>query len=56
MGVLLSAFLWPYAFSLLFAGGLVDRLKRRRVLTISMIASGPSLRAWQASWSAMCNS
>jgi MFS family permease len=37
MGVLLSAFLWPYAFTLLLAGGLVDHLKPRRILTISMI-------------------
>ncbi len=37
MGVLLSAFLWPYAFTLLLAGGLADRLKPRRVLTISLI-------------------
>jgi sugar phosphate permease len=37
IGALLSAFLWPYAFTLLFAGGLVDRVKPRRVLTISMI-------------------
>jgi MFS family permease len=37
MGALLSAFLWPYAFTLLLAGGIVDRLKPRRVLTISMV-------------------
>ncbi|HQT76545.1 MAG: hypothetical protein B7Z80_12310, partial [Rhodospirillales bacterium 20-64-7] len=37
MGALLSAFLWPYAFTLLFAGALVDRVKPRRVLTISML-------------------
>jgi MFS family permease len=37
MGVLLSAFLWPYAFTLLLAGGIVDRLKPRRVLMISML-------------------
>ena len=37
MGVLLSAFLWPYAFSLLLAGAIVDRGKPRRVLTISLI-------------------
>jgi MFS family permease len=37
MGVLLSAFLWPYAFSLLVAGGLVDRWRPRRMLTTSLI-------------------
>ena len=37
MGALLSAFLWPYAFTLLFAGALVDRMKPRRVLTIAMV-------------------
>ena len=37
MGALLSAFLWPYAFTLLFAGVLVDRLKPRRVLAISLL-------------------
>jgi MFS family permease len=37
MGVLLSAFLWPYAFSLLIAGGLVDRWRPRRMLTTSLI-------------------
>ena len=37
MGVLLSAFLWPYAFTLLLAGGIVDRVKPRRILTISLI-------------------
>ena len=37
MGVLLSAFLWPYAFTLLLAGAIVDRGKPRRVLTISLI-------------------
>jgi MFS family permease len=37
MGVLLSAFLWPYAFTLLVAGAIVDRGKPRRVLTISLI-------------------
>ncbi|WP_158258462.1 MFS transporter [Rhodopila globiformis] len=37
MGVLLSAFLWPYAFTLLFAGALVDHGKPRRVLTASLI-------------------
>ncbi len=37
MGVLLSAFLWPYAFTLLVAGAIVDRGKPRRVLAISLI-------------------
>jgi MFS family permease len=37
MGVLLSAFLWPYAFTLLIAGGLVDRWRPRRMLTTAMI-------------------
>jgi sugar phosphate permease len=37
MGILLSAFLWPYAFSLLVAGGIVDRRGPRRVLTISLV-------------------
>jgi MFS family permease len=37
MGVLLSAFLWPYAFALLVAGGLVDRWRPRRMLTSAMI-------------------
>jgi MFS family permease len=37
MGVLLSAFLWPYAFALLVAGGLVDRWRPRRMLTTAMI-------------------
>ena len=37
MGVLLSAFLWPYAFALLAAGGIVDRGGPRRVLTISLV-------------------
>jgi sugar phosphate permease len=37
MGVLLSAFLWPYAFSLLIAGGLVDRWRPRRLMTISLV-------------------
>ena len=37
MGVLLSAFLWPYAFTLLLAGGIVDRGKPRRALTVSLI-------------------
>lgn len=31
MGVLLSAFLWPYAFFLLPSGGLVDRFGPRRM-------------------------
>jgi len=37
MGILLSAFLWPYALSLLIAGGLADRWLPRRVLTVAMI-------------------
>ncbi len=37
MGVLLSAFLWPYAFFLLPSGGLVDRFGSRRVLCVSLI-------------------
>src|ERR1700756_5164555 len=37
MGVLLSAFLWAYAFTLLVAGAIVDRGTPRRVLTISLI-------------------
>ncbi|HVY16671.1 MAG TPA: MFS transporter [Rhodopila sp.] len=37
MGVLLSAFLWPYAFSLLLAGPIVDHVKPRRVLVAALI-------------------
>ena len=37
MGVLFSAFLWPYALALLIAGGMADRWRPRRVLTIAMI-------------------
>ena len=37
MGVLLSAFLWPYAFFLLPSGGLVDRYGPRRVLCVSLV-------------------
>jgi MFS family permease len=37
MGVLLSAFLWPYAFMLLAAGGIVDRRGPRRVLTVCLV-------------------
>lgn len=37
MGVLLSAFLWPYAFMLLAAGGIVDRHGPRRVLTVCLV-------------------
>ncbi|HQT78494.1 MAG TPA: MFS transporter, partial [Rhodopila sp.] len=37
MGILLSAFLWPYAITLLLAGAIVDRGKPRRVLVISLI-------------------
>ncbi|HEX2943869.1 MAG TPA: MFS transporter, partial [Rhodopila sp.] len=36
MGVLLSAFLWPYAITLLLAGAIVDRGKPRRVLVASL--------------------
>jgi MFS family permease len=36
MGVLLSAFLWSYAFSQLPAGALVDRLGPRRLLTYGL--------------------
>src|ERR1700733_14546857 len=36
MGLLLSAFLWSYAFSQLPAGALVDRLGPRRLLTIGL--------------------
>jgi MFS family permease len=36
MGVLLSAFLWPYAFFLLPSGGLVDRYGPRRVLCAAL--------------------
>jgi len=37
MGVLLSAFLWPYAFSLLLAGPIVDRVRPRRILAAALI-------------------
>jgi MFS family permease len=37
MGVLLSAFLWPYAFVLLPSGGLVDRFGPRRVLCVALV-------------------
>jgi sugar phosphate permease len=37
MGVLLSAFLWPYAFFLLPSGGLVDRFGARRVLCAALL-------------------
>lgn len=36
MGLLLSAFLWAYAFSQLPAGALVDRLGPRRVLSVGV--------------------
>jgi len=36
MGLLLSAFLWAYAFSQLPAGALVDRLGPRRLLSLGM--------------------
>ena len=36
MGLLLSAFLWSYAFSQLPAGALVDRLGPRRLLTVGL--------------------
>ena len=36
MGLLLSAFLWAYAFAQLPAGGLIDRLGPRRLLTLGM--------------------
>jgi len=36
MGLLLSAFLWAYAFSQLPIGGLIDRLGARRVLTAGL--------------------
>src|SRR4051794_2841803 len=36
MGLLLSAFLWAYAFAQLPAGGLVDRLGPRLMLTASL--------------------
>ncbi len=36
MGLLLSAFLWAYAFSQLPAGALVDRLGPRRLLAVGM--------------------
>ena len=36
MGLLLSAFLWSYAFSQLPAGALVDRVGPRRLLTIGL--------------------
>jgi sugar phosphate permease len=36
MGLLLSAFLWAYAFSQLPAGALVDRLGARLMLTLSL--------------------
>jgi MFS family permease len=37
MGVLLSAFLWSYAFSQLPAGALVDRIGPRRLLTVGLV-------------------
>lgn len=37
MGILLSAFLWPYAFSLLLAGPLVDHVRPRRILAAALI-------------------
>ncbi|APC92061.1 MULTISPECIES: MFS transporter [Francisella] len=38
MGVLLSAFMWPYALASLPAGYLIDRLGINKVMLISMIA------------------
>jgi MFS family permease len=37
MGVLLSAFLWPYAFGLLLAGPVVDRVRPHRMLAAALI-------------------
>lgn len=38
MGILLSAFMWPYAIASLPAGYMVDRLGVNKVMLISMIA------------------
>jgi MFS family permease len=37
MGVLLSAFLWPYAFGLLLVGPIVDRVRPHRMLAAALI-------------------
>ncbi|RYE91560.1 MAG: MFS transporter, partial [Oxalobacteraceae bacterium] len=37
MGMLLSAFLWAYAFFQLPTGALVDRLRARRLLTLGLV-------------------
>lgn len=37
MGVLLSAFLWAYSFAQLPMGGLVDRIRPRRILTAGLL-------------------
>lgn len=38
MGILLSAFMWPYAIASLPAGYMVDRLGVNKVMLVSMIA------------------
>lgn len=43
MGLLLSAFLWSYAFFQMPIGALVDRLRARRLLTLGLVIDRKSV-------------